>query len=85
MRYIGRGARGVTRGGQRFFGFSDTIDHNELANDAMTAQDIIMGRNPGALILELVNGRDEGVTSVTLLIPATEHGCPRGTTEKGGK
>lgn len=84
MRYIGRGAWGMTEGGQMFWRFTDTMDHNELAPRALDAQDIIMARDPGLLILELVSGRDEGVSFVTLSIPATEHGCPTGTRQIGG-
>jgi hypothetical protein len=82
MRQIGRSAFGVTAGGQGFVGFTDTVGNLQLgATNSIQAQDIIMSRNPGLLILELVSGRDEGVTNVLLSIPQTQHGCPTGTTQ----
>lgn len=83
LRAIGRGFFGQTDGGQFISGITDTVDHNDLAGNALAAQNIIMSRDPGHLILELVGGRDEGRTMVTFMIPRTEHGCPQNTQPVG--
>ncbi|MBV8685757.1 MAG: RHS repeat-associated core domain-containing protein [Alphaproteobacteria bacterium] len=83
MRTIGRGAFGWTASGQAFAGFTDTIDHNDLAPTARAAQDIIMSRNPDRLIIEIVGGKRDEFTNVTMMIPATPSGCPAHTSQAG--
>jgi hypothetical protein len=46
----------------------------------MNVRDALKRLNPGALIIELVNGRDRGVTEIELLIPRALP-CPQGTQE----
>jgi len=65
---------GTTSGGQAFYGISDTIG----SNDVPDVQNFLMNRFPDTLILELISGRDEGITSVSIKIPHTLN-CPIGT------
>jgi RHS repeat-associated protein len=81
MRGIGRGAFGSTQGGQWFSTFTDAINEASIAPSAQQAQDIIMARAPGALVIEIVGGRDEGTKSNVLLsLPPGTPRCPDGTT-----
>lgn len=72
---------GVTGGGQRFSGLGDTAGNTDLGPDP---QGVLLGRANGALYIELVTGRHEGFTDVTLAIPIDSPlGCPAGTTQSG--
>jgi RHS repeat-associated protein len=83
LRQIGASARGRTGGGQTFYTFSDTVDHEDLGNTAQAQQEI-MRRAQGGLVIELVTGRHEGITSIWLDIPKTAFGCPQGTMQVWG-
>jgi RHS repeat-associated protein len=78
MRSIGASAWGITGEGQMFRGFTDTVGHARIGS-AQQAQDRIMARAPGRLVVELVSGRHEGITAISLVIPETPFGCPEGT------
>jgi RHS repeat-associated protein len=82
LRTISPYISGTTAGGQSFSGVSDVMDHAEVARPSLAAQDIIMGRDPGHLIIELVSGHDEGRTQVTVTLPASE--CPANTSPVEG-
>lgn len=83
---------GFTAGGQAFFGVTDTIGNDDLRqqlglSDSIAVQDVIMRRNEGLLILELITGMDEGVAEVTIFLPRMffeRFGCPEGTNPVGG-
>ena len=77
LRYIGYGAFGVTDSGQWFAGFTDAVGHAELGS-TFVAQERIMARDAGRLIVEIVGGHDE-LTNVNLTIPKTTFGCPDNT------
>jgi RHS repeat-associated protein len=79
MRQIGRGAWGITSGGQTFRGITDAIGYRSLG-DARSVQTMIMNRHPGDFILELVSGRAEDNSFVKLSLPAGTPRCPNGTT-----
>jgi RHS repeat-associated protein len=81
LRSIGPHIAGWTDDGQSFFGLWDVIDHNELAPNALMAQNIIMDRYPGRLILELnLHARDTD-TMVDILVPDNES-CPEHTSDQ---
>jgi RHS repeat-associated protein len=64
---------------QYFDRLTDNVGEASIGN-AATAQGVIMARAPGQLVLELVTGRHFGPnSSVVLFTPATEYGCPDGT------
>lgn len=77
MRELGNRVFGRTSEGQTFGRLDDVMDHREVASTTAQAQDVIMGRNPGMLILELVSGYDEGVTNVEIRIHGSAS-CPTG-------
>jgi RHS repeat-associated protein len=70
---------GVTGGGQRFYGADDVVNHSDVATTSFAAQNIIMARDPGFLIIELNSGIDEGRSSVTLVVQGSV--CPENTTQ----
>ena len=73
MRGIGAGARGITRGGQAFSGFTETVGASFLGN-ARRAQDVIMQRHPGVFVIELVTGHAEPeLSTIIMSIPKTPH------------
>lgn len=57
---------GVTGGGQRFSGLDDTAGNTDLGPGP---QQVLIDRADGGLYIELVTGRHEGASSVTLAIP----------------
>lgn len=65
---------GSTFGGQSFSGISDIIGSSDVNN----VREMLRSRNAGSLSLELVSGRDEGTTAVSILVPNTIE-CPAGT------
>jgi hypothetical protein len=82
LRNIGRQVVGWTTSGQGFFGFTDAIDDDRLGPTAIQVQNMIMARDPGRLIIEIVGGRDE-LTDITMMVPATQYGCPMNTQQTG--
>lgn len=57
--------------------------HKKLVN-TRKAQDIIMARHPGVVVVELVDGFHEGLTNITIEIPIHSGlGCPSGTSFTG--
>lgn len=81
LRIQGAVVGGVTGGGQRFTGLDDTAGNLNLGPDP---QGVLLDRADGALYVELVTGRHEGMTTVTLAIPIDSPlGCPAGTTQTG--
>lgn len=84
MREIGATASGIIYGpnGQveEFQGIDQAVGNAALGT-AREAQDIIMARDPGALVLEVVGGQDLGKNATSLLdLPDLGQGCPAGTT-----
>ena len=83
MRFIGATAFGtVTSSNGRitesFNGLTQAVGAS--FGSAAQVQAMIMARDPGALVLELVNGRDLGPNaSVIINVPTTKYGCPAGT------
>ncbi len=62
---------------QSFSGITDVIGSSSVAD----VRNFLIQRNPNALILELVNGSDQGVTTVRLTVPAGQ-ACPAGTLDQ---
>jgi RHS repeat-associated protein len=67
------------RQGLAFDGITDVVNHRELASNSLAAQDIIMARAPGQLILEVTGGQDLGVGAKVFLFTDNPRGCPQGT------
>ena len=65
LRQYGSLISGLTFGGQSFQGITDVIG-SDIVPDVRGK---LTGLNPGAILLELVDGKDEGVTTVTLHLP----------------
>jgi RHS repeat-associated protein len=85
LRTIGAGTTGTVTGsnGQKetFSTLTQPVGEATLGT-AKQAQDTIMARAPGALVIEIVGGKDLGTkASVTLTMPNTGQGCPQGTTQ----
>lgn len=72
LRQYGSQVSGQTASGQSFQGLTDVIGSQEVSN----VRDRLKDLNPGAILLELVNGKDEGVTTVTLRLPKGMQ-CPQ--------
>ena len=83
LRILGYSVFGQTAGGQTFFGLDDVVNHADIAPTASRAQDIIMNRDPGMLILELNSGKDEGDTTLIINLPGNI--CPANTSPVGAK
>jgi RHS repeat-associated protein len=62
---------------QTFTGITDVMG-GATPIPGMNVRDAMMELNPGVLILELVNGRDQGITTVVLNLPEGVP-CPYGT------
>ena len=68
---------GITAGGQTFIGISDVIG-GPVPFGFSNVRDYLRSLNPGALLIELISGTDEGTASITLTIP-NSMACPSGT------
>lgn len=62
---------------------TDVVDNRDIAPTSLEAQDIIMGRAPGELVLE-VPGRTDLGPHARVLLSTTAGTCPVGTTQVGG-
>jgi RHS repeat-associated protein len=62
---------------QSFSGITDVIGSSAVPN----VRNFLIQKNPNALILELVNGSDQGVTTVQLTVPGGQ-ACPAGTLDQ---
>lgn len=84
MREIGLGATGTltSRDGrtQSFKTFTDAVAEAKLG-DAREAQDIIMARDPGAVVFEIVGGTHYGEGAKFDITIPNLNGCPVGTPE----
>lgn len=81
LRSGGLSVTGQTGGGQQFRGLDDTAGNLALGPDP---QAVLLDRADGSLYIELVTGRHEGRTTVTLTIPAASGlTCPQGTSPVG--
>ena len=69
LRSLGPNVWGWTPTGQHFNTLTDVIDNRRTAPTAIGAQDIIMARDPGLLIVEIMGGRDER-TLINIVCPA---------------
>jgi hypothetical protein len=70
------GLNGVT---ESFNGLTQAVGSAQLGT-ALQAQNIIMARAPGQLVIEIVGGQDLGKgASITVNMPALGQGCPEGT------
>lgn len=83
MRSIGAGTYGTVTGPggatESFNTLTQTVGNAALGT-AMQAQDIIMGRDPGALVIEIVGGANTWKNAgVNINMPALGQGCPTGT------
>jgi hypothetical protein len=72
LRLYGSQIFGRTAGGQMFSGVTEVIGSSVVPNVRGRLESL----NPGAILLELVNGKDEGVSSVTLHLPKAMP-CPK--------
>jgi len=85
---------GVTASGQRFNGLSDTVGNKDpdflsaleqklgRRPTQLDAQNEIRNRDPGLLIIELIDGANDLRENVTLRLPRSftlDFGCPEGT------
>jgi len=67
---------------ESFNGLTQAVGNADLG-PALNAQDIIMSRAPGELILEIVGGNDLGKdAAVTINMPGLGQGCPQGTQQQ---
>ena len=67
----------------QFSGITDVV--NNLAwKTSLQAQDAIMARAPGELVLEITGGADLGPDAKVSLSTKNPKGCPSGTTQKTG-
>jgi hypothetical protein len=80
MRNIGPVIQGWTDNGQSFYGLWDVINHAGIAGSAREAQNIIMHRYPGRMVVEMMRGRDSD-TMIDLLVPGDEP-CPENTSPR---
>jgi len=85
LRTIGAGTTGTVTGpnGQKesFSTLTQPVGEATLGT-AKQAQDTIMARAPGALVIEIVGGKDFGTkANVTLTMPNLGQSCPTGTTQ----
>jgi hypothetical protein len=80
MRSIGASTFGTVTGPNGVTESFNTITQavgNAALGTAQQAQDIIMGRDPGALVIEIVGGTNTWKgASVTINMPALGQGCP---------
>jgi RHS repeat-associated protein len=67
-----------------FSGITDVINNLDIASNALAAQDIIMSRAPGDLVLEVTGGMDLGSSAKVLLFTDNPSGCPAGTSQYRG-
>ena len=80
----GASVSGTTSGGQTFYGLDEVMDDRPLAKTTLEAQDVLMSRDAGKILIELVTGADEGKgndVKVTLSVPGSV--CPAHTTPVG--
>jgi RHS repeat-associated protein len=85
LRTIGAGTTGTVTGpnGQKesFSTLTQPVGEASLGT-AKQAQDTVMARAPGALVIEIVGGKDFGTkANVTLTMPNLGQSCPTGTTQ----
>lgn len=82
LRIGGASVFGWTGGGQLIMGLDDTAGNLDLGPDP---QSVLLERAGGSLYVELVNGRHEGITTVTIILPPGSNlTCPQGTAPVGG-
>jgi hypothetical protein len=83
MRQIGASTFGTVTGPNGATESFNTITQavgNAALGTALQAQNIIMGRDPGALVIEIVGGANTWKNAaVTINMPALGQGCPAGT------
>ncbi|WP_297320660.1 RHS repeat-associated core domain-containing protein [Novosphingobium sp.] len=68
-----------------FSGITDVVDNRAIAPNSLAAQDVIMSRAPGQLILEVTGGIDLGTNAKVFLFTDNPNGCPAGTFQVEGK
>jgi RHS repeat-associated protein len=88
-RYFGPGTFGFAssadgRKSLSFSGITDVVDNRAIAPNALAAQDKIMSRAPGELVLEVTGGADLGKAAKVFLFTDNPHGCPAGTSQYTG-
>lgn len=82
LRAYGKTVSGTTSGGQIFTGLDEVMDDRGIAPTTTQAQDRLMARDPGRLLIELPSGREEGRVNVTVTLPGSV--CPANTSPAGG-
>jgi hypothetical protein len=55
------------------------VNNKDIASNSLAAQDIIMARAPGELVLEITGGKDLGKGVGVFLVTDNPGGCPAAT------